>query len=118
MKTLSRNKQTLYYALFEEKKEIKDEYGNRTGEHQLVYAPPVKAKMSISAARGTAESEFFGLSLNYTKTLVTEDVNCPIAEDTVLWIDAEPDESYNYVVVQVAKSLNSITYAIKKVDVS
>jgi hypothetical protein len=118
MKTLKRNKQTLYYALFEGKEEIKDENGYRTGEHQLKYLHPIKARMNISAAKGTAESEMFGISLNYTKTLVTDDIKCPIKEDSILWIDATPDEPYNYIVVQVAKSLNSISYAVKKVDIS
>lgn len=118
MKTLNRNKQIVYYALYKGKEDIIDEYGNRTGEHSILYSPPIKAKMNVSAARGTAESNVFGISTNYTKILVTDDMKCAISEDSILWIDATPDEPYNYVVVQVAKSLNSISYAVKKVDIS
>ena len=120
MKSLNRNKQELYYALYTHKEPIIDEYGNKTGEFSLVYSEPTPVWMNISAARGTAETEMFGISANYTKTLVTSDMSCPIQEDTILWIGISPEGGtpYNYSVVQVAKSLNSITYAIKEVEVS
>lgn len=118
MRCCSRNKQTLYYALYEKSTERVDEYGNATGEPIKTYSAPIEARMNISPARGTADVEMFGINSNYTKTIVTDDINCPISETSILWIDREPTESYNYVVTQVAKSLNSITYAIKEVSVS
>lgn len=118
MRCNSRNKQTLYYALFVGKTENVDEYGNVIGEFTIEYTEPIKAKMNISSARGTADVEQFGINSNYTRTLVTEDMNCPIDKDSILWIDKNPEEEpHNYVVTQVAKSLNSITYAIKEVSV-
>ena len=50
-------------------------------------------------------------------------MSCPISEDTVLFVDKEPEYDgekplYDYVVKRVAKSLNSISIAISKVNVS
>ena len=123
MRTAQRNKQKIYYSLYSEKKPILDEYGNQTGEYELTYATPVSYKMSVSAARGTADVEQFGINLDYSKTMVTEDMNCPITETTRLWINKEAVidnvvQPHNYVVISVAKSINSITYAIKEVSVT
>lgn len=126
MKCSQRNKQTLYYALYQGKTEIIDEYGNVTGQFSNNYSSPQSVKMNISPARGTSDVEQFGINANYSKTMVTDDMNCPIDENSILWIDRMPtsshgsvlsDNPHNYVVTQVAKSLNSITYAIKEVNV-
>ena len=128
MRSLARNKQKIYYSLYTgQSSDIRDEYGNVTGEPQLTYADPVEYHINVSAARGTADLEQFGINENYTKTMVTNDVNCPISETTRLWIDKEAmvteDEvttitPHNYVVVSVARSINSVTYAIKEVSVT
>ena len=67
--------------------------------------------------------EQFGQFVSYDKVIVTDDMDCPIAEDTVLFVDKNPeykDEKplYDYIVKRVAKSLNSISIAISKVNVS
>ena len=56
----------------------------------------------------------------------TCDTDCPINENSVLWIGISPfssdpnvaDIPHNYTVQRVAVGLNSILYAVKKVDVS
>lgn len=117
MMCLEINKQPLYYATLLGKTERMDDDGNYTGEYDLSYSDPVLTKMNISAARGAADFGFFGISLQYTKTMVTSDMDCPIDEGTVLWIDADPEtEKYNYVVKRVGKSLNYISYAIDEVS--
>lgn len=118
MRSLERNKQKIYYALYEGKEEVRDEWGNLTGSPTLKYGDPVEYFINVSAARGTADVEQFGINTIYTKTMVTNDLDCPITETTRLWINREPTEPYNYVVVSVAKSLNSVTYAIKEVSVA
>lgn len=118
MKCLARNKQTLYYALVSSQTEIVDEYGNATGELNTTYTTPTQARMNVSPARGTVDVEQFGINANYTKTLVTDDMNCPIDESAILWIGTSTSAPYNYKVTQVARSLNSITYAVKEVNVS
>lgn len=118
MRSLVRNKQKIYYSLYERSEPIRDEWGNITGESTLDYAQPVPYFINVSAARGTADVEQFGINTNYTKTMVTNDLSCPITETTRLWINRETDKPHNYVVVSVAKSINSVTYAIKEVSVT
>ena len=127
MRSLVRNKQKIYYALYDGKSDTRDEWGNLTGESQLKYRDPVAYYINVSAARGNANVEQFGINLNYTKTMVTNDVSCPICETTRLWVGKEATVTengvttvlpHNYVVVSVARSINSITYAIKEVSVT
>ena len=125
MQTLKRNKQTFWYANITDTQPITDEYDNETGETYIEYSEPVAVNANISAARGTADLDAFGINANYSKTIVTDDLTLPIDKSTILWIDSEPDEygeagdvKHDYVVVAVAKSLNSLTIAIKGVDVS
>ena len=118
MRSLARNKQKIYYALYGGKEEVRNEWGNLTGEPHLTYGDPVEYRINVSAARGTADVEQFGINANYTKTMVTNDMSCPISETTRLWIDRGTDLPHNYVVVSVARSINSITYAIREVSVT
>ena len=119
MRTLEINKQPMWYALLTGKTEIIDEYGNHTGNYELTYSTPVLYPVNMSQSRGTADVEMFGINANYDRTFVTTDMSCPIAEDSIIWFGADPTKDpHNYVVYQIANSLNSITYAIRAVDVS
>lgn len=125
MKALLRNKQSFWYANISTTAAEYDEYGNETGENTITYSAPVQTSANISPARGTADLDEFGINENYTKTIVTDDLTIPIDKSTILWIGIEPDVNgeagtvkHNYVVVAVAKSLNSVTIAVKEVSVS
>lgn len=123
MRLLDRNKQAVYYALLTAETESVDDYGNYTGERNKTYSTPVKTRMYVSAARGSVADEVFGVDTPYTKVLITDDMACPISETSCLWIGIEPvvgqtANPHNYIVTQVAKSLNHITYAVKEVDVN
>lgn len=125
MRTLLRNQTDFYYALLESQTPILDEYGNETSEMHSNFSAPVQAFANISPSRGTLDLDAFGINADYTKTLVTDDLTIPIDKSSILWIDIEPDEfgeagdiKHNYVVVAVAKSLNSVTIAVKEVNVS
>lgn len=125
MKALLRNKQTFYYANVSKTAAQYDEYGNETGETDITYDAPVAAQANISPARGTADLEQFGINSDYTKTIVSDNLTLPIDKSTILWIGIAPDKDgeagtikHNYVVVGVAKSLNSVTIAVKEVSVS
>lgn len=162
MKCLKINKREFFYALYEGKVSILDEYGNPTLEKKISYATPVSMMANISASRGEADTELFGNAILYDKVIVTDDMNCPINENTVLCVDIEPtynwevaipevgdnpkqlswyefvegeyvltDDTqvvegktyyiqgsliFDYIVKRVAKSINSISYAISKVE--
>jgi len=53
------------------------------------------------------------------QTLITGDMDCPIDESSILWIDdLDTTKAHDYVVTKVAPSLNVIQYAVRKVNVS
>ena len=124
MRSLERNKQTIYYALYASKVEQTDAYGNKTGTYQIQYSEATRIDINVSAAKGILEAEQFGITADYSRTMTTNDLECPITEGTVLWVGISPTAEngsaipHNYVVTKVAKSINSITYAIKEVSVS
>lgn len=125
MRALYRNKQTIYYALYEGKTPIIDEYGNETGEYDLKYSTPVAFDMNVSAARGASATHAFGENENFDKTLITDNLSSEITGTSIFWIDTDPvviagipTTPHDYIVKQVAKSLNSVTIAVSKVKVS
>lgn len=127
MHTLNRNKQDLWYALKTGSEEVRDKDGFLTGEHRITYADPVHVRMSMSissgannlGSQGMVELDPFGITTAYTHRMVTEDMSCPINEESLIWIGKEPKNgSHNFKVVRVARSLNHIIYYVKEVDVS
>lgn len=124
MRDLKRNQKTIYYKLLIGKEDILDEDGNISGDYNPIYGDLKCIEISVSANKGTSETNAFGTDLDYDRTLSTSDVSCEIDEYTILWLDdANPTSTltpdpYNYYVVKKAVSLNQIVYAIKKVDVS
>lgn len=116
MRDLKRNQQMVWYSLLNVSAG-EDEWGNT--DDAKTYGVPVSMKMSVSGNKGEASAQAFGAELNYDREMSTHDMNCPIDEYTHLWIDGRStDETHNYVVKAVSKTLNCIRYAIKKVDVS
>lgn len=126
MRILNRNKVTFYYALYEGRASIKDEWGNETGEYKTQYSKPQTYKANVSSAKGEISTRQFGETETYDK-VITMDIDAPdIDEYSILWVDSMPvlDEDGNtttphdYIVRKVAKSLNVITLAINKVTVN
>ena len=125
MRTLVRNKIRIYYANFRTKILLKDEYGNLTGEYDIIYDNPVEIKANVSAARGESTTRQFGEDEGYDRVIVMDDPKVPINVSSVLWIDTLPeiktdgstDTPYDYIVKQVAPSLNSVSIAVSKVNV-
>lgn len=117
MRTLEINKQPMWYALLTGKTEVIDEYGNHTGVFELTYSNPVYYPVNMSESRNIVKHEAFGVTADYDRTFVTTDMSCPITEDSIIWFGADPKtEPHNYVVHRIANSLNSITIAIRQVD--
>ena len=123
MKTMERNKTALWYMTYADRKAVVDEYGNEIGE-LATYNPPVMLRANISPATGSSQVEQFGSLAGYDKVIVTDDVTCPIDENSVLFIDKAVEITddgkplYDYTVKRVARSLNSVSYAVTKVSVS
>ena len=129
---------SFWYCLYSSASEMTDEYGNSTGQMDRIYASAVMMNANISPATGQSQTEMFGNLDSYDKVIVTDDLGCPIDEQTVLFVDKEPEypviqpsastsasepeydyahPKYDYIVKRVARSLNSVSIAIRKVDV-
>ena len=116
MRDLKRNQQNIWYALLNVSAKS-DEWGNTTDVK--TYGAPLTARMSVSANVGEVSQQAFGSDLKYDREMLTHDMECPVDEYTHLWIDGrDPNQTHNYVVKAVSKSLNCIRYAIEKVNVS
>lgn len=130
MRSLKRNQRTLYYQLYQDHIPIyeTDLDGNivtdpmtgeplLTGEYEVGYANPVEFRANVSAARGEANTDPFGVDTQYDKTVCSCDMKLPIDELSQLYVDQKPGDGRkaDYKVVKVAKSLNSVLYAIKKI---
>lgn len=124
MRCMERNKVPFHYCLYDKAEPLLDEQGHRTGEKRIFYKEAVLFQANISSAMGDAQEEMFGKDTPYDKVIVIEDPKFPMDENTVLFVDKEPeyDEQgqplYDYRVEKVARSLNSVSYAISKRPVS
>ena len=134
MRALKRNQQAIWYCLYQGETEQTDTDGNYTGESATTYDAPVKMMANVSPATGQSNNEMFGNLTDYDHIIVTDMTDCPIDENTVLFFEKTPEDvpvagsdppatvkspdGYNYIVRRVAKSLNSIAIAIRKVDVT
>lgn len=120
MRDLEINKQLIYYAQPLPPQPILDEDGYETGEMDYtVTSEPKPYRINISSAKGEMATRQFGELEEYDKIMVTANKNIDITEETVLWVDnLDIHQPYDYIVKKVAKSLNNVTFAIRKVNVN
>ncbi len=118
MRLLQRNKRGFWYSLY-------SRTVNVDGEPYNVYELPTYMEANISAETGKSQTEMFGEAVDYDRVIVSDEMDCPIDEQSVLWVDKEPEydsddlpTGWDYIVKRAAKPLDSVAYAIKKVDVS
>ena len=137
MRSLKKNQQNLWYSTYADQitEYYRDSGGNiiydeidgelipRIKSERAGYNNPVSFYANISAGKGTSQEEVFGVSLDYTKTISTSDMDLPISETSLIWFETEPtynadgtvnESSADYSVVGIAKSLNNVVYALKK----
>ena len=141
MRIQRRNEQVFYYANPTGVEQITDTNGHKTGERRVVYGDAVKARGNISPATGSVSIEQFGSVEAYDKVIVMCEPDIDINMNTVFWIDVMPDstpallpgeelfpsddlypaeeivEQYDYIIGHISRSLNSVSIAVKKVDV-
>ena len=125
MKCLRRNMIRIFYANYIGRDPVIDEYGNRTGEYQIRYSNPMEAEGNVSATRGEVTTRQFGDDESYDRVIVMDDPKVPIEKSSILWIETMPviksdgttDTPHDYIVKQVAPSLNSVSIAVSKVNV-
>ncbi len=126
MRSMTRNRQRFYYADLLSVGMSQDTDGNYV-EETLTYSDPIKKAGVITAASGEAETQLFGANEVYDKVITLNYGENYLEIGSILWVDTMPeiDEQtgktvtpYDYIVVKVAKSLNFVNVAIRKVDVS
>lgn len=132
MRSMSRNRQTFYYASFLGKTMGTDTDGNYT-EPVISYSDPEEKEAVISEGSGEAYLQLFGMAEQYDKVITLNYGEDYLKVGSVLWVETpiELDDNghlarengeivtpFNYVVVAVTKSLNFVTAAIRKVKVS
>lgn len=93
MRMLERDKQFIYYALYKGVEEVMKD-GVYTGARKKAYEAVTEIKMPISGARtaygfvaNVVTMDIFGMDKPYSKTAWTEDMNCPITEETIVWLN-------------------------------
>lgn len=124
MRSLIKNKQQIHYALYLSKTPKRDSNNLLTGEYKINYGNVKALDINISPGKGESDLELFGTNVSYDHILTTNDMNCEINENTIVWYDTPVYDNqsnllpHNYIVVKRAKGLNSITYALKGVDVN
>ena len=121
MRGLERNKTGFFYALFEGEADAMNAEFKRTGGKVKQYSTPVYYRANISPANGVARTEPFGKDTRYTHVIYTSGNDCPITEESVLWIYEGLNENSdltdlvsNYVVTGIFKSMNETKIAILK----
>lgn len=121
MKLLDRNLVTIHCCLYQDKNPVIDEYGWETGEMEVGYSAPIPLPANVSSEKGIIQLQAFGTFEGYDKTLQLDEDYEDIDENTVWFIDKEPefDEDnhplYDYTTHRIAKSLNECSVAVKKV---
>ena len=108
MRVLERNKKDLWYANRLSSSFVVDSNGLKTGEKEQVYGEPVKTRMSMAifsgannlGSQGIATLEPYGIVTGYTARAVTEDLNCPMEEQSRVWYGIEPTRIESRTVTQ------------------
>ena len=132
MVSMEINKTTFWYSnlIRGEDEPVLDEHGLMTGELQPKYTTPTPLRAALSesiglnnlTAQGVAELRAYGITTNYTHRMITEDMNCPLDEESIIWYDVNPGDDpytvpYNFRVIRVSKTLNYKMYYLRQVDV-
>lgn len=132
MVSMEINKSTIWYSnlVKGESVPILDEHGLKTGDYMPKYTEPTAIRVALSesiglnnlTAQGIAELRSYGITTNYTHRMITEDMECPINEESIIWHDNDPgdnpyDVPYDFRVIRHSKTLNYKMYYLRQVKV-
>lgn len=128
MRMLPSRTTTLWYALQTGEMEETDGYGQYTGRKIPVYSAPLSVSMMVSPEKATTTKATTtlsqtGLQEADTRQIITNEMDIPWDNTTILWIGIEPYNNgqpvpHNYVVDSVQRSLFAVGIVAKKVIVS
>ena len=98
MRVLERNKKEMWFANRVSESYVTDTNGLKTGEKEQTYGTPQKIRVSMSmssgannlGSQGMVALDPYGLTTAYTHNAVTEDMNCPLDEEALVWYERTP----------------------------
>ena len=117
---MKRNLQQIWYCVLAQEETVYDDEGYETGEKILVYEDPQPLDCNVGTASGETVFARFGVTENYDLIMMTDKMDVPIDDTTVLFVDKEPafdDDGmplYDYAVKRSAKTFNHRIFALKK----
>lgn len=130
MRTLNKNKQTIYYALKSERTAVTSEdtiivdgetVNIDAGDYELSYNKPEDFLGNINFSGGDSTDVEFGLDMSaYDAIIVSDKQAIPITETSRIWFETEPPSAANdgstadYSVVAVRTSLNQTKAILKR----
>lgn len=123
MRAIKKNLRKMWYALYSDKIPILDKDGNPTFEYEPGYENPVEFKANLSAGSSDAEEQPFGTNVQYDRIILLYDMDCPIDENSRIWVKdkptyngliADPDSADYEVAASPLDSLNVLRIAIRK----
>lgn len=136
MRTLRKNRQKLYYALWLENQPVyeRDRNGNirydedgdplETGDYENQYTMPMEFKANIHGSGGRLQEMAYGVYEDYDALLYVRKHDLPIKELTLIWYESAPrfrndgsvdPASADYKVKRVPPSLDETVYLLEKV---
>ena len=137
MRTLNKNKQKLYYSLYNGSQEQHETDPQGTVQYVIIdgqavpveigtttdsYSDPVAFRANI-AFGGDSDIQSYGISIgDYDAIVVTDRNKYPIKESSLIWFETEPDlsggavdpKTADYTVKAVVSSLNYSKYVLKR----
>lgn len=115
MRTLEKNKTTIWYCAVTGQTKEYDSDGLYTGNIIPQLSSPVKTKIHLYPATGIVSEQMFGKAANLDMIAVSMD---DIFDKTTLIYLKEPvlniADTYDYKIEMISKSLNSVNYGLKK----
>lgn len=126
MRTLKKNKQKMYYSLYQSSTDVV------TGETIVVdgetipvevgattkgYGEPVEFYGNISMSGGNVYETEYGIDVSsYSAVLVMNKDVIPIDEHSLIWFESDPTKKADYKVVKVVPSLNVSKYLLQRIE--
>ena len=119
MRCLDRDRRTCWIARYEGMSQAVDSKGRLTGRNAPAYAAPKRFSPTVTAARGQADGDYFGVSVDYDRTLTVDDPDFPVKETDVLYIDSDPRADgarADYRIARIARTSGFTVMAAKRIE--
>lgn len=130
MRTLKKNKQTIYYALNIDRETVStedkiivdgEEVYIDEGDYTITYSEPEAFSANISFSGGESNDVEFGLDMSAYDAIIVMDLkSVPITETSLIWFETAPPSGENdgstadYNVVAVRHSLNQTKVILQR----